>query len=93
MAQVASKFDDASASLNKILSDLLVEVDAVSNEWVGRGGASFQQVSQAWGVDQGRLVAALSDTATAIRTAGRSYLATDDSVADRLRAPGYDLPL
>jgi WXG100 family type VII secretion target len=93
MAQVSSKFEDAGASLNKILSDLLVEVDSVRSEWVGRGGTSFQQVTAAWGQDQRRLVESLSQTATAIRTAGRSYVATDDAAADRMQVPGVVLPL
>ena len=93
MAQVSSKFDDVHASLNKILSDLMVEVDSVQSAWVGRGGASFQQVSQAWGRDQQRLLTALSETAAAIRTAGTSYAATDDTAADRMRMPHVSLPL
>ena len=93
MAQVSSKFEDAGASLNRILSDLLVEVDSVKSEWVGRGGSSFQQVTGAWGEDQRRLLEALSQTATAVRTAGRSYVATDDAAADRMKVPGVVLPL
>jgi WXG100 family type VII secretion target len=91
MAQVAAKFDDAGASLNKILSDLLVEVDAVRDQWVGLGGTSFQQVTEAWGRDQADLVTALNETAAAIRTAGRSYTATDDAAADRMHR--FHLPL
>ncbi len=93
MAQVSSKFEDAGASLSQILSALMTEVDAVRADWVGRGGASFQQVMQMWGEDQRRLLRALSETATAIRTAGRSYAATDDAAADRMRVPDVTLPL
>jgi WXG100 family type VII secretion target len=93
MAQVSSKFDDVRASLDQILSALMVEVDTVRTDWVGRGGASFQQVTHAWGEDQQRLLVALSETAAAIRSAGRSYVATDDAAADRMRAPGVSLPL
>jgi hypothetical protein len=39
------------------------------------------------------LLQALSETATAIRTAGRSYAATDDAAADRMQVPGVTLPL
>jgi WXG100 family type VII secretion target len=93
MAQVSSKFEDAGASLNQILSTLMAEVDAVRSDWVGRGGTSFQQVSNAWGQDQQRLLKALSETATAIQTAGRSYVATDDAAAERMKVPGVNLPL
>jgi WXG100 family type VII secretion target len=93
MAQVSSKFEDAGVSLNNILNALMVEVDSVKKDWVGRGGASFQQVTQVWGDDQRRLLDALSETATAIRTAGRSYTATDDAAADRMKVPDVVLPL
>lgn len=93
MAQVSARFEDAGASLNKVLSDLLVEVDSVRGEWIGRGGTSFQQVANAWAQDQRRLVDALSQTAAAIRTAGRSYAAIDDVAADRMNVPGMTLPL
>jgi WXG100 family type VII secretion target len=93
MAQVAAKFDDVEASLNKVLSDLMIEVDSVRAEWVGRGGTSFQQVTTAWADDQRRLLAALADTAQAIRSAGRTYTATDDAAADRMRRPELTLPL
>ncbi len=93
MAQVSSKFEDAGVSLNNILNALMVEVDSVKKDWVGRGGTSFQQVTQVWGDDQRRLLDALSETATAIRTAGRSYTATDDAAADRMKVPDVVLPL
>lgn len=93
MAQVASRFDDAHASLDKVLSDLMVEVDSVRGAWVGRGGTSFQQVSEVWGREQRRLLGALAETASAIRTAGTSYAATDDAAADRMRMPSLTLPL
>jgi WXG100 family type VII secretion target len=93
MAQVAAKFDHTQASLKDILNRLLVEVDSVKAVWVGRGGTSFQQVSAAWADDQRRLLEALAETATAIRTAGNSYVATDDAAADRMKVPGITLPL
>jgi WXG100 family type VII secretion target len=93
MAQVSSKFEEAATTLGRILNALMVEVDSVKSDWVGRGGASFQQVTTAWGEDQRRLLQALSETATAISTAGRSYVATDDAAADRMKVPGVVLPL
>ena len=93
MAQVSAKFEDTGASLSRSLTALLAEVDSVRSYWVGRGGASFQQVAAAWGDDQRRLLDALTETATAIHTAGRSYAATDDAAADRMKVPGVILPL
>ena len=92
MAQVAAKFDDVQASLRSTLTNLLREVESVRADWQGRGGESFQQVTAAWGNDQQRLLTALSETATAIRTAGRVYTATDESAGHRMSS-SITLPL
>jgi WXG100 family type VII secretion target len=91
MAQVASKFDDVQQSLQSTLSALMREVESVKQDWQGRGGASFDQVSRAWAEDQTRLLRALGETAGAIRTAGKVYSATDEGAAGRLS--GVVLPL
>ena len=91
MAQVACKFEDVQRSLQSTLTALMREVEAVKQEWQGRGGTSFDQVSRAWAEDQGRLLRALGETAGAIRTAGTVYTSTDDSAAGRLG--GIALPL
>jgi WXG100 family type VII secretion target len=91
MEQVAGRFDDAHRSLQTTLTNLMREVESVRQAWQGRGGASFEQVSLAWAEDQRRLLRALSETAGAIRTAGRIYTATDDQAAGRLRS--VSLPL
>jgi WXG100 family type VII secretion target len=93
MAQVAAKFDDVHQGLKTTLTNLMREVESVGPHFQGRGGASFQQVSIAWAEDQERMVRALTETATAIRTAGRIYTATDDAAADRMRVPTMTLPL
>ena len=92
MAQVAAKFEDTQASLKNTLSRLMREVESVQSDWQGSGGTSFQQVSRQWGIDQDRLLTALSETATAIRTAGRTYTATDESAAHRMTST-MTLPL
>jgi WXG100 family type VII secretion target len=92
MAQVAARFDDVQASLRSTLTTLLREVESVRADWQGSGGSSFQQVTAAWGDDQSRLLLALRETATAIRTAGRVYTATDDSAAHRMTST-MTLPL
>ena len=83
MAQVANAFESAQQSLQSTLNSLLREVESVKHDWQGRGGTSFEQVSRAWGDDQGRLLRALGETAAAIRSAGQLYSATDDSAAGR----------
>jgi WXG100 family type VII secretion target len=91
MAQVAAKFENAQTTLQSTLDALMREVDAVRPEWQGRGGASFDQVTRAWHEDQRRLLNALGETASAIRTAGQVYTTTDDSSSGRMT--GVKLPL
>ena len=93
MAQVASRFDDVHQTLRTTLSNLMREVELVRQDWQGSGGTSFQHVSAAWAADQERLLNALSETATAIRTAGRVYTATDDAAASRMKVNNVILPL
>lgn len=92
MAQVAGRFDDVQASLRSTLTNLLREVESVRADWQGSGGDSFQQVTAAWGNDQRRLLTALGETATAIRTAGQVYTAADDSARQRMSS-SITLPL
>jgi len=68
------------------------EVESVRADWQGSGGDSFQQVTAAWGNDQRRLLTALAETSTAIRTAGRVYTAADESAAQRMSS-SITLPL
>lgn len=93
MERVATKFDDAHQSLQSMLSRLMQEVEAVKGDWQGRGGSSFEQVSQAWAQDQRKILVALSETASAIRTAGKVYTATDDQAASRMKSTHVNLPL
>jgi ESAT-6 family protein len=87
MQSVAAHFDDVQQTLQSMLSHLIREVESVRQDWQGRGGASFEQVSLAWARDQGRLLTALAETATAIRSAGAVYSATDDAASARLSVP------
>ena len=91
MAQVAAKFERVQETLQATLSALMREVESVRSDWQGRGGTSFEQVTRAWGDDQGRLLRALGETAGAIRTAGRVYSSTDESASSRIT--GVVLPL
>ena len=91
MEQVAGRFDDVHRSLRTTLTTLMREVESVRPAWQGRGAASFEQVSLAWAEDQRTLLRALEETASAIRTAGRVYTATDDEAERRMRT--VSLPL
>ena len=93
LEQVASRFDDVQQSLSQLLSQLMREVESVRQDWQGRGGATFEQVSQAWAQDQRQLLRALAETAGGIRSAGRLYSATDDAAAGRLTHGNVSLPL
>ena len=93
MAQVAARFDEVQHTLRTTLTNLMREVESIQPHFTGRGGASFQHVSRAWAEDQERLLRALAETASAIRSAARVYTAADDAAADRMRVPGITLPL
>jgi WXG100 family type VII secretion target len=93
MEQVATRFEDVQRSLQATLNGLMREVESVRPDWQGRGGASFERVSLAWAEDQRRMLLALAETASAIRTAGRVYAATDEAAASRMPVGNVTLPL
>lgn len=93
MEQVAARFDDVQRSLQTTLNNLMREVESVRQAWQGRGGSSFDQVSLSWADDQRRLLRALAETASAVRTAGKVYTAADDDAASRMRVGNVTLPL
>ncbi len=96
MQQTADRFDQVNQSLQAMLRSLLGELEVLRTQWRGAGGASFEQVKQAWAEDQQALHQALAETANAIRTSGRQYTTTDTAAADRFggnRGGGLRLPL
>jgi WXG100 family type VII secretion target len=95
MQQTADRFDQVNQALQGMLKSLLGELEVLHTQWQGAGGASFEQVKLAWSEDQEALHQALAETATAIRTSGRQYTATDTAAADRLggHRGGLRLPL
>ena len=95
MHTTARRFDDVNQSLDAMLRRLLNELEGLRSQWTGAGGRSFEQVKQAWASDQEKLNRALSETATAVRTAGRQYDVADGAAADRMLAHrgGLTLPL
>jgi WXG100 family type VII secretion target len=93
MEQVASRFDRANQELQAMLATLMRELDVLQSQWQGRGGRSFDQVKQAWAVDQQKIHRALAETASAIRTAGSVYTITDEEAQRRFRPGSVSLPL
>jgi WXG100 family type VII secretion target len=95
LESTAKKFDQANQELDGMLSRLLNELDILRTAWQGHGGRSFEEVKRAWADDQRALHRALGETATAVRTAGRSYTTSDTEAADRVAAShrGVSLPL
>jgi WXG100 family type VII secretion target len=95
MDSTAAKFDEVNQSLGRMLKQLMDELEVLRTQWVGHGGATFEQVKQAWAADQRALYHALAETATAIRTSGRHYVTADTAAADRLgpHRGGLQLPL
>jgi len=96
MEQTAAKFEAVNNSLQGMLTRLMGELEVLQTAWQGAGGRSFTQVKQAWQADQQAIQRALQETATAIRTSGRQYSASDSEAAQRVAAThtgGVQLPL
>ena len=95
MAQTAAKFEQVNQSLQQMLSTLMSELEVLQSAWRGAGGRSFEQVKQQWSTDQTALGRALAETASAIRTAGTNYSASDSDAASRVARSntGMTLPL
>jgi WXG100 family type VII secretion target len=95
MQHTAAKFEQVDQSLQAMLTGLMAELAVLQQAWRGAGGRSFEQVKQQWGRDQAALQRALRETATAIRTAGRQYDASDTEAAGRVAGTdrGIRLPL
>ena len=92
LAQTSKKFNDVHDLLLERLNNLMNDVVSTRSEWQGRGGTSFQLVTDEWSKDQKRMLGALRETADAILTSGRSYATSDDSASSRMNAT-YTLPL
>ena len=95
METTAAKFEGVNDSLQSMLNTLMSELSVLQTAWQGAGGRSFEQVKQAWERDQKAIQQALLETATAIRTSGQQYTASDDEAASRVSASnrGINLPL
>ncbi|HEU4424843.1 MAG TPA: WXG100 family type VII secretion target [Pilimelia sp.] len=95
MEQTAAKFEAVNNSLQGMLTRLMSELEVLQTAWQGAGGRSFTQVKQAWQQDQQAIQRALQETATAIRTSGQQYTASDSEAANRVAATntGVQLPL
>jgi WXG100 family type VII secretion target len=96
METTARKFEDSNAALQQMLSTLLGELGGLRSGWQGSGAAAFDQVKIRYEEDQQKLQKSLTETATAIRTAGTRYTATDSAASDRIGAThrgNVDLPL
>jgi WXG100 family type VII secretion target len=95
MEGTAAKFESVNDSLQTMLTRLMGELEVLQTAWRGAGGKSFEQVKQAWSADQAAIQRALTETATAIRTSGQQYTASDSEAASRVAASnrGVDLPL
>jgi ESAT-6 family protein len=96
MASTAAKFETANQELTSMLNNLMSELSALSSAWKGLGAMEFEKVKQQYAKDLNDLNKALGDTATAIRTSGVSYDASDSEAAARVTKSGgggHSLPL
>jgi WXG100 family type VII secretion target len=95
LAHGASRFTDSKESLHATLSQLMNELSALSSGWGGRGFVAFESTKEEFARNMRALNEVLQETATAIRTSGDHYTATDDDAASRVTHAGgnYSLPL
>jgi len=95
MERTATKVEQVNQALDAMLKRLMSELDVLRSQWQGAGGRTFDETRREWANDQARMHRALAETATAIRTAGRHYTASDAEAASRVRATrgGLSLPL
>ncbi len=96
MEQTATKFESVDQSLQSMLSSLMGQLEVLQSAWRGAGGRSFEQVKQQWSQNQEQIHRALRETATAIRTSGQQYDASDTEASSRMNATnagGMTLPL
>lgn len=84
MKQTAQKFEHVDESLQSMLTSLMAELEELQTAWQGAGGRSFTQVKQTWNQNQAAIQRALRETASAIRTSGQQYDASDNEAASRI---------
>jgi WXG100 family type VII secretion target len=81
LAQVAGRFEQVRDELKNKLTTLRGIVDGVRGDWQGSGGASFQNVTQAWHQRQDDLIRVLTETAQGIRGAGTHFASSNEEAA------------
>jgi len=93
MEQTARKFEQVDESLQSMLTKLMSELEVLQTAWQGAGGRSFAEVKQAWMENQRTIQRALRETASAIRTSGQKYDASDSEAASRVSAVNRSIQL
>ena len=95
MEIAAGKFESVNDDLQSMLTTLMGRLTGLQSAWQGVGGKAFEQVKMQYEADQKALSAALTETASAIRSAGISYSASDSEAASRVAKSnsGLQLPL
>ena len=93
MERTAKEFEQVNDSLQTMLNGLMAELEVLQKAWQGHGGRSFEQVKVQWAQDQRAMSAALAETATAIRSSGTSYSATDSDASARIAKTNHGITL
>lgn len=93
MERTAARFEQVNQALDAMLRRLMSELDQLKAEWQGAGGRTFDETRREWANDQSRMHRALAETATAIRTAGRDYTASDTAASERVSSTRSRLSL
>ncbi|MGH8867349.1 MAG: WXG100 family type VII secretion target [Actinomycetes bacterium] len=77
----AQLVSEARSELDQQMSALRGKLAGVGAQWVGAGSAAFQQVMTRWDEDTRRIVTALNDFETNLRSSEATYTSSDDQQA------------
>jgi WXG100 family type VII secretion target len=72
---------DARGDLDQQLSALRGKLAGLGAQWAGAGSAAFHQVMNRWDEDTRRIITALNEFETNLRSSEQTYNASDESQA------------
>ncbi|GAA3386883.1 WXG100 family type VII secretion target [Cryptosporangium minutisporangium] len=88
MIKTEKDVDGVADRLTATLTALMNELTPLQSAWLGRGGASFQQVRERFDQDMARLNQSLRSLAEAVGTSGRTYDVSDEEMKTEMQAAG-----
>ena len=81
LTRAAGLVAEARSDLDSQLAGLRGKLAGIGSSWVGAGSTAFQQVMTRWDEDTRRIVAALNEFETNLRSSEATYTSSDESQA------------